>query len=69
MRSVKRVRRPTAPGNTNGVLLQGHVLRYGKCQAPGHASTHAAPSRVSKVCFASAPPTYWPIEPSLRTTR
>ena len=33
------------------------------------ASRHAVPSRVRRICFASTPPTYCPIEPSLRTTR
>ena len=69
MRCVKRVRWPTAPRNKNGAVLQGHLLRYGTSQALGHTSTHAVPSRVSRARFASTPPTYWPIEPSLRTTR
>ena len=37
--------------------------------AAGHTSGHVAASRVSRAFFASTPPTYWPIEPSLRTTR
>ena len=36
---------------------------------PEHTSGHAAASRVSRAFFASTPPTYWPSEPSLRTTR
>jgi hypothetical protein len=38
-------------------------------QSAGRIQSAGRPSKVSRVFFASTPPTYWPIEPSLRTTR
>jgi hypothetical protein len=50
------------------------VRPYAAAEPPRGLSTEPVqsagrPSKISRVFFASTPPTYWPIEPSLRTTR
>ncbi len=69
-RSVRPVTPPEEPPRGSGL---GRELRAGLAtdpvQSAGPIQSAGRPSKVRRVFFASMPPTYWPIEPSLRTTR
>ena len=56
----------------NGVTSQRRehrTQRNGFRHREPESGDHAADSSCSKILFASEPPTYWPMPPSLRTTR
>src|SRR5258705_13335476 len=59
-------RRPVAAERAGGCALVGLSVRAQQRACPGG---HVDPSSVSRARLASAPPTYCPIVPSLRTTR
>ena len=66
---ASRGRLQVRAGGGNAFVPGIETTPSGDGGAPGETGSQMAASRDSRVCFASTPPTYWPIDPSLRTTR